>query len=298
MLIQENNTIILPSIWLTIGIPTFKKPECLLKCLNSIFDNLPNEYRNRVEIIVVDNDDQHSAKSICDNFAIECTYIYGNYDIRTAESSISIIESKSNGLYVWYLGDDDYIHSSLVSVFDLFKYRPDVILLSYYNLSLRLIYLINKFSPVFLSRNIIKFLLHYRLGFISMHIFSRKLDKRYSINNDCRQMSFLKKSLSIVSNSNNISILQSPLFFDSPTASFYTAFDYFNVFYLQVLSALRSYPITKVCFLIWSTIYFRLPVVSGKYFIKNLPLPLFKKFIFFFFIAKSLFIRFLKSFFK
>lgn len=294
----KDSTIILPSVWLTIGIPTFKKPECLKKCLNSLFNNIPEDHRHRVEIIVVDNDDNHSAKLICENFAIKCIYMSGNYKIRTTESSISIIESNSNGLYIWYLGDDDYVISPLDSIFNLFKYRPDIILLSYYHLNLRFIYLINKFFPLFFLRNIIQFILHYRLGFTSMQIFARKLDKNYFINDKFYQMGFLNKSLSILSNSKKLSIVDFPIFFDSPTTRTYLPFEYFNIFFIQVLCSLRPFPIAWLGYLFWSIIFFRIPGANNLILTNKLPYPVFIRIIFIFFIYKSFFITFYRSIIK
>ncbi|QWD74560.1 glycosyltransferase [Polynucleobacter sp. TSB-Sco08W16] len=295
MFIHKSNTVILPLIWLTIGIPTFRKPECLAKCLKGIFDNTPEEYRDKVEIIVVDNDENHSAKKICENFDMKCEYISGNFEIRTAESSMSIIESKFKGLYVWYLGDDDYIFSTLQPIFNIFKSRPDTILLSYTHLNLNLIYVINRFLPNLLFKLVIKFCLHYRLGFISMQIFSRKLDNLYPLNHRFKQMSFLNKSISIISSSKKISIIKSPIFFDSPTAATYNPVQYFNVFYAQVVNGLRCFPTAKFGYLIWAAFFFKIPGVSKIHFPSSELTSSSLKISYYFFIIKSLLFNYIKK---
>lgn len=267
-------------VWLTIGIPTYRRPDQLNICINRINQNTPFELRDQIEIIVVDNDSNSYESAtiieICNKSLIKCRYLSGNLVVRTAESSITIIEDNSNGVYVWFLGDDDYVSTSLKELFNIFKKRPDMILIQYQNLNLTKLWVASNYLSNLKFKNLVKLILHYRLGFLSFQIYENKINKENKICYKYRQMAFLEKSIRIVNASKKIMICNKTIFVDSPTLSKYSSLNYHDIFYYQVMKSLHKSFIARLGFIFWSIVYYSIPYIedNGQTFKSNIRYPL------------------------
>jgi succinoglycan biosynthesis protein ExoM len=115
----------------SVCIPTYKRPELLKKLLDSLFIQELNENLN-LEIIVVDNDIEETAREICDRF--KNTEKIKLFYFTQPEKNISLTRNKAvnnaNGEYILFIDDDevvipDWIDAHL-NTFD--KYKADAII--------------------------------------------------------------------------------------------------------------------------------------------------------------------------
>jgi len=253
------------NIFLTIGIPTYKRPDKLKVSLEHIQNNLSN---NAIEIIVVDNDSDESVKKICSSFDLNIRYFQGNKDICSAESSISIIDKEAKGVYLWRLGDDDYINIDFDYIFKMLRDRPTFVLLSYSDLDLGKLKLIASLFPSQINK-IIRFFLHYRLGFLSMCIVLTDAVKDNAIQLKYDKMGTLNQILRILINKKNvfIKILEKECFYASPNNSFLeSAEEYYDVFISQPYKAFPNLS-EKLGFIMWQIVFGRFPkrTISKKH---------------------------------
>ncbi len=115
----------------SICIPTYKRPELLKKLLESLFAQNGKENVD-MEIIVVDNDDEKSAREICNSFS-NTARISIHY-LTQSEKNISLTRNKavqkSTGEYILCLDDDEVASPEWVSAhLDTFKkFNADVII--------------------------------------------------------------------------------------------------------------------------------------------------------------------------
>ncbi len=115
----------------SVCIPTYRRPELLRKLLESLFFQKLDESIN-VEIIVVDNDVEESARKICDSFnnneRIKLFYL------TQPEKNISLTRNKAvnkaTGKYVLFIDDDEVASPGWIDAhLDTFeKYNADVVI--------------------------------------------------------------------------------------------------------------------------------------------------------------------------
>ena len=102
----------------SICIPTYKRTELLERLLKSLYNqNLEKEYL--IEIIVVDNDSEASARDLCKKFS-DTQNIRLYYFVQPVKN-ISITRnkavSKAKGQYVFFIDDDEYVCQNWISMF-------------------------------------------------------------------------------------------------------------------------------------------------------------------------------------
>jgi len=99
------------NLLLSIGVPTYNRPNMVLgqiKELANFINN--NELNELVEIVVIDNNSDYDIFDLLNSFsAFKFLKIYKNYkNIGMSKNIIKTIE-KSEGLYYYFVGDDDRI---------------------------------------------------------------------------------------------------------------------------------------------------------------------------------------------
>jgi len=99
----------------SICIATYKRPELLLKLLESLFaQNLPKDFN--LEVIVVDNDVEETAKNICNEF--KSNDIFKMYYSVQPEKNISLTRNQavknSTGEYILFIDDDGYANDNWI----------------------------------------------------------------------------------------------------------------------------------------------------------------------------------------
>jgi len=115
----------------SICIPTYKRPELLKKLLESLFAQNGKENVD-MEIIVVDNDHEESAREICNSFS-NAARISVHYLVQS-EKNISLTRNKAvqkaTGKYILWLDDDEVASPEWVSAhLDTFKkFNADVVI--------------------------------------------------------------------------------------------------------------------------------------------------------------------------
>lgn len=115
----------------SICIATYKRPELLKKLLNSLYAQELDEGVN-LEIIVVDNDDKESARSICAGFnnTNRITFYY----LTQPEKNISLTRNmgvkKASGEYILFADDDVVVDPKWVHyhINTMEKYNADIVI--------------------------------------------------------------------------------------------------------------------------------------------------------------------------
>lgn len=99
--------------FLTIAIPTYNRGAILSKNLAGLF-----EYPiDNIEIIVSDNGSSDKTRSVCEQYAHEHQNFryYRNAQNLGYDKNVLNCLARSEGEYVWFVGDDDFANSDLVS---------------------------------------------------------------------------------------------------------------------------------------------------------------------------------------
>lgn len=115
----------------SVCIATYKRPQLLIKLLNSLYAQELDEDIN-LEIIVVDNDDRESARCICAGFSN--TDKITLYYLTQPEKNISLTRNKAvhkvTGEYILILDDDEVASPGWVNAhLDTFKkFNADIII--------------------------------------------------------------------------------------------------------------------------------------------------------------------------
>ena len=96
-------------IALSICIPTFDRPDCLLNCLNSI--SIAKKKSNILfEVCVSDNNSNYNIQKIVEKFS-DNLLIKFNKNEKNLGLGVNILKSVSmaNGEFVWIIGNDDLL---------------------------------------------------------------------------------------------------------------------------------------------------------------------------------------------
>lgn len=97
---------------LSILIPTYNRAKYLDNCLDSIFSQLDEELRNKIEIIVSNNASVDNTKEIMEKYSKnkEIDYKYSsNIENLGFDGNFYKLHNEANSLFCWILGDNEYL---------------------------------------------------------------------------------------------------------------------------------------------------------------------------------------------
>lgn len=173
---------------LSILIPTYNRYQYLETCLNSIFSQIDDTNKDKIEIIVSNNASTDNTIEIMKKYGSyeEISYKYTTNKINLGpDGNFYKLYCMSKGEYCWILGDDEVLlDGSLNYILELIEM---------YNNKIGLIYLrnIEKKEKINVSINQNKFLdeINFHITFISAVIF--KKDEFYKLNYEEARNSYL-----------------------------------------------------------------------------------------------------------
>jgi len=100
---------------LSICIPTYKRPDCLAQCLDSIVEQCVEDttIAEQVEIVISDNASNDGTEQVVETFKKQFKSIryHKNETNIGVDKNILNVVAKAQGEYVWFLGDDDALFS-------------------------------------------------------------------------------------------------------------------------------------------------------------------------------------------
>jgi abequosyltransferase len=103
---------------LTIGIPTYNRDKFLEQCLESIASQMTDsQVAEKVELVISDNASSDSTEQIVQKFRerIPSLNYFKNSENLGVDRNILQVVEKSQGEYVWMLGDDDALFPDSLS---------------------------------------------------------------------------------------------------------------------------------------------------------------------------------------
>jgi abequosyltransferase len=103
---------------LTIGIPTYNRDKFLEQCLESIASQMTDsQVAEKVELVISDNASSDSTEQIVQKFRerIPSLSYFKNSENLGVDRNILQVVEKSQGEYVWMLGDDDALFPDSLS---------------------------------------------------------------------------------------------------------------------------------------------------------------------------------------
>ena len=164
-------------MFLSILIPTFNRPDYLLRLLNSFkCSNL-----DLVEIIVGDNSEDDLTEKVCLDFkkSLGCNFTYYHHQKNLGfDGNVFFLAAKSNARYSWFVGDDDVFLKGAIDVVlqSLLKFQPD---LSFANFTFNHSYLINRSSIEINQTTLKKYIIENgpKFLFLSINIIKTELNK-------------------------------------------------------------------------------------------------------------------------
>jgi len=95
-------------ILLSIYIPTFRRKKELVQLLEKVKIELSFVEKNRVEVVVSDNDNDIDISRLISDYSYADKY-YGNDFNLGAAANILLSRDRTSGRYIWVIGDDDLI---------------------------------------------------------------------------------------------------------------------------------------------------------------------------------------------
>jgi glycosyltransferase involved in cell wall biosynthesis len=122
-----NNTL------LTIGIPTFNGAGHIEQVINSLLDELTDNDKCSIEILINDNASQDHVWKIANAYkklSPELFSIYKNEINVGYDRNVDLIFKRARGTFVWTLADDDIVSlGAIKKILTVLKFHPDVNLL-------------------------------------------------------------------------------------------------------------------------------------------------------------------------
>ena len=115
---------------LSVCIATFRRPELLAKLLTSLAEQkFENEFE--LEIIIVDNDEQESAREIINSVGsrLDLRWKYYSQPVKNISLTRNIAVSNANGEYILFIDDDEIASPEWIkNIYTaLLKYRADAV---------------------------------------------------------------------------------------------------------------------------------------------------------------------------
>lgn len=117
------------NIWLSIIVPVYNVEKYIDQCIQSLVRN----YREGIEIILVDDGSTDSSSEICDKYSNEYYFIKVFHKENGGLSSARNRGIKESvGKYLWFIDSDDYIGDRIVErVYDSIQNNVDIIVGNY-----------------------------------------------------------------------------------------------------------------------------------------------------------------------
>lgn len=170
-------------IELSICIPTYNRAESLKECLDSILPAVES-YRDKIEVIISDNDSADNTQGIIKNFQNRFEFIRVNKNTVNvgAPRHFPLVVGLTKGKYVWVIGDDDKIvpeaiKNVLLKIeegYDLIILNHSVWTKNFERTVIRKIYNTEK-DLEFFDKNLMLIKLGLRLAFTSSVIVKREI---------------------------------------------------------------------------------------------------------------------------
>ncbi|MBK7228609.1 MAG: glycosyltransferase family 2 protein [Ignavibacteriales bacterium] len=112
----------------SVCIATYKRQELLKKLIDSLL-NQKNIDLSEVELIIVDNDDKGSARTIVDSYfgKVSCSLSYEIQPEKNIAITRNIAVKKASGEYIFFIDDDEYADENWMytHINNLLKYNAD-----------------------------------------------------------------------------------------------------------------------------------------------------------------------------
>ena len=101
---------------LSICIPTFNRPEKLIKQVMFVLNEIENGIdSDKIEIIIRDNhSDCKSYNKVINKLAKSNIHLYRNDSNLGLIGNLNALLKDAKGEYVWFIGDDDILHAGIV----------------------------------------------------------------------------------------------------------------------------------------------------------------------------------------
>lgn len=163
---------------LSILIPTYNRAKYLDNCLNSIFSQLNEELRDKIEVIVSDNASIDDTKEVMEKYSKNKNIDYNyssNFENLGPDRNFYKLVKEATGIFAWILGDNEYLESgSLKKIIKILEENNDSGVIYIYNR------MKNKNLEQFTSN---KFLekVSYNITFISAVIWKKDFELRLEI---------------------------------------------------------------------------------------------------------------------
>jgi glycosyltransferase involved in cell wall biosynthesis len=199
---------------LGICIPTYKRPDFLRKCIESI---LVNNYEVSVEIIIIDDSICNINADIYNQFEKKIRVIKNKKNLGI-DGNIQKAVENCNSEYAWIIGEDDqFLPHSIVKILDLLqKYNTSYIFSNYYIVNNDCTKILNAaFKPsceLFIP--IEDFIKNYiwRAGFIGANIVNvRKYKETNPTKFEGTYFTHIGRILQIIRNESSVLVQQEPL---------------------------------------------------------------------------------------
>ncbi|WP_224429747.1 glycosyltransferase family 2 protein [Lactobacillus amylovorus] len=115
---------------LSIIIPIYNSEKYLIDCLNSVIQNLPDDF----EVIIINDGSTDNSVNLVERFfkKFSNVYLYSQKN-KGISSARNLGLEKANGDWIWFVDSDDIINSNIYKYLEkfLFNYYPDVFLFGY-----------------------------------------------------------------------------------------------------------------------------------------------------------------------
>ena len=114
---------------LSILIPTYNRASYLDNCLNSIFSQLDEELKNKIEIIVSNNASTDNTEEIMKKYSqnMDVDYKYSsNLENLGFDGNFYKLHNEASSLFCWILGDNEYLEKrSLKKIIEILEKNKD-----------------------------------------------------------------------------------------------------------------------------------------------------------------------------
>lgn len=163
-------------IILSILIPTYNREKYLRKAIITIFEQITDDIRNKIEIIVSDNCSNDGTQELLKNFdknaksdRINFRFFKNNKNLGADRNFFKLID-ESTGKFCWIFGDDEFLlDGGLIKIIDLLEKNLEVGLVHISNKKLKKQ---EKFEKLKVQKFIKK--VNYMISFITANIFNKR----------------------------------------------------------------------------------------------------------------------------
>jgi len=113
---------------LSICIPSYNRAELLRSCLLSLIPQI-NEFKDEVELVISDDCSQDHTEEVIIWAQHQCCFGYHRQreNIGPAKNNIYVTTQMATGMFVWILGNDDFIKPGAIKkVLEIIRENPEI----------------------------------------------------------------------------------------------------------------------------------------------------------------------------